>query len=185
MKRLMLAASLGLIMAGSASAHPMGMGGPGPGPKADANRDGKMSLAEFQASHLERMMKLDTNQDSKISEAEFLAMKPLMGSDGPPPPAPRPGMDKKSKDHMDHKMGKGHKGHKRGMGPGHEEHQAMMFDMLDRNDDGFITTDEVNLISAKRFKRMDKNGDGSLTPDERPKWGKRGPKHDHDGPEPK
>ena len=48
-----------------------------------------------------------------------------------------------------------------------------------------ITTDEVNPISAKRFKRMDKNGDGSLTPDERPKWGKRGPKHDHDGPEPK
>ena len=101
MKRLMLAASLGLIMAGSASAHPMGMGGPGPGPKADANRDGKMSLAEFQASHLERMMKLDTNKDGKISEAEFLAMKPRMGSDGPPPPAPRPGMDKKSKDHMD------------------------------------------------------------------------------------
>ena len=176
MKRLMLAASLGLIMAGSASAHPMGMGGPGPGPKADANRDGKMSLAEFQASHLERMMKLDTNQDSKISEAEFLAMKPMMGSDGPPPPAPRPGMDKKSKDHMDHKMGKG---------PGHNAHQTMMFDMMDRNDDGAITSDEISAMSAKPFKRMDKNADGVLTPDERPHWGKRGPKHDHDGPEPK
>lgn len=176
MKRLILAASLGLIMAGSASAHPMGMAGPGPRPKADTNKDGKISLTEFQASHLERMMKLDTNQDSKISEAEFLAMKPMMGSDGPPLPAPRPGMDKNSKDHMDHKMGKG---------PGHQEHQGMMFDMMNRNDDGSITVDEINAMSAKRFKRMDKNADGVLASDERPNWGKRGPKHDHDGPEPK
>jgi Ca2+-binding EF-hand superfamily protein len=61
----------------------------------------------------------------------------------------------------------------------------MIFDMMDRNDDGSITADEINAISAKQFKRMDKNGDGALTPDERPRWGKGGPRHDHQRPEPK
>jgi len=168
MKRLILAAGLGLIMAGAASAHPMGMGmgmgGPGQKPKSDMNNDGKVSLSEFQKSHLDRMMKLDTNQDGKVSEAEFMAMKPMMGRDAPPPPPKMAGM---------------------GMGPGHQEHQGMMFDMMDRNDDGLITADEISAMSAKQFKRMDKNSDGFLTPDERPHWGKDGPRHDHDGPEPK
>jgi hypothetical protein len=179
MKRLILAAGLGLIMVGSASAHPVGMGGPGQKPKSDMNNDGKVSLAEFQKSHLDRMMKLDTNQDGKISEAEFMAMKPMMGTDAPPPPSKMSGMG------MGHRGGKEGHGHKMGKGPGHQEHQGMMFDMMNRNDDGSITVDEINAMSAKRFKRMDKNADGVLTPDERPNWGKRGPKHDHDGPEPK
>jgi len=173
MKRLILAAGLGLIMVGSALADPTGMAGADKKPKADANKDGKISLSEFQKSHLDRMVKLDTNQDGKITEAEFMAMKPMMGPDAPPPPPAHPGMDAKS---MDHKMG---------MGPDHKEHQSMMFDMMDRNDDGAITADEISALSAKQFKRMDKNADGFLTPDERPNWGKRGPKHDHDGPEPK
>jgi Ca2+-binding EF-hand superfamily protein len=176
MKRFIMAAGLGLIMVGSALADPMGMAGADKKPKADANKDGKISLSEFQNSHLDRMMKLDTNQDGKITEAEFMAMKPMMGPGAPPPPPPPPGMDAKSMDHLDHKMG---------MGPDHKEHQSMMFDMIDRNDDGAITADEISALSAKQFKRMDKNADGFLTPDERPNWGKRGPKHDHDGPEPK
>lgn len=179
MKRLILAAGLGLIMVGSASAHPMGMGGPGSGPNADMNNDGKVSLSEFQKSHLDRMMKLDTNLDGKISEAEFMAMKPMMGTDAPPPPSKMSGMD------MDHMDGKEGRDHKMGMGPSHQEHQGMMFDMMDRNNDGAITADEINAMSAKHFKRMDKNADGFLTPDERPHWRKGGPKHDHDGPEPK
>ena len=107
MKRFILATGLGLVLVGSAMAAPMKMDGPGKMEKPDLNKDGKISLEEFQKSR-DRMMKLDTNKDGKISA-----------------------------------------------------------------------------MSAKSFKRMDKNGDGSLTPDERPKWGKRGPKHDHDGPEPK
>lgn len=174
MKRLILAAGLGLLMVGSALAHPMGMGEPGQKPKADMNNDGKVSLAEFQKAHLDRMMKSDTNQDGKISEAEFMAMKPMMGPDAPPKMS---GMG-----HMDGKEGQDHK---MGMGPDHQEHQGMMFDMMDRDNDGFVTADEINAMSAKRFKRMDKNGDGLLTPDERPRWGKGGPHHDHDGPEPK
>jgi Ca2+-binding EF-hand superfamily protein len=167
----------------TAIAAPMDKAEPGKMAKPDLNKDGKISLAEFQQSHFDRMLMLDANQDGKISEAEFIAMKPTKGPDGPPPPPPS--AEGKSMDHDAHKGRKGHKSHKTGMGPGHEEHQAMMFDLLDRNDDGFITTDEVNLITAKHFKRMDKNGDGFLTPDERPKWGKGKAGHDHDGPEPK
>ena len=183
MKRFILATGLGLVLVGSAVAAPTEIDGPGKMAKPDLNKDGKISLAEFQQSHLDRLMKLDTNKDGKISEAEFLAMKPMMGPDGPPPPPPPPpGAEGKA---MDGDAHKGHKGHKMGMGPGHEERQAMMYDMLDRNNDGFITAEEVNLVSAMHFKRMDKNGDGFLTPDERPKWGKGKPGHDHDGPEPK
>jgi Ca2+-binding EF-hand superfamily protein len=179
MKRFILATGLGLVLAGTAIAAPMDKAEPGKMAKPDLNKDGKISLAEFQQSHFDRMLKLDANQDGKISEAEFMAMKPMMGTDAPPPPSKMSGMG------MGHRGGKEGHGHKMGKGPGHQEHQGMMFDMMNRNDDGSITVDEINAMSAKRFKRMDKNADGVLTPDERPNWGKRGPKHDHDGPEPK
>jgi hypothetical protein len=177
MKRVILAAGLGLIMVGSALADPMTPAGPPIKLRADMNGDGKLGLAEFQKSRLDRMMKLDTHQDSKISDAEFMAMKPRMGPDDVPPEMSGMGISRR--------VGKAPDGHQMKMGPGHAHHQGMIFDMMDRNDDGSITADEINAISAKQFKRMDKNGDGALTPDERPRWGKGGPRHDHQRPEPK
>ena len=162
MKRLLLASSLGLVLLASA-AQAMPMGAPDKHPNPDANNDGKVALAEFQKSHLDMMMTLDTNHDAKISEAEFMAMGGMMGHDGPPPPPAG-----KPKDHMDRKD--------------HEEgdHHARMFDMQDRNNDGFVSADEIAAATAKRFKRMDKNSDGELSGDEIPHRGK-GKGHDHHG----
>ena len=44
------------------------------GPPVDANGDGKITLAEFQASRVARTMRADTAHDGKISKAEFTAM---------------------------------------------------------------------------------------------------------------
>ena len=44
------------------------------GPPVDANGDGKITLAEFQASRVARTMRADTDHDGKISKAEFTAM---------------------------------------------------------------------------------------------------------------
>src|SRR5476649_927878 len=44
------------------------------GPPIDANGDGKITLAEYQASRVTRTMRADTDHDGKISKAEFTAM---------------------------------------------------------------------------------------------------------------
>ena len=52
-------------------------------PTADANGDGKITLAEMQASRVDRMMKMDTDHDGKVSLAEFAAgMKARMAERG-------------------------------------------------------------------------------------------------------
>ena len=43
-------------------------------PNPDANGDGKITLAEYQASRVERAMRADTDHDGRISKAEFTAM---------------------------------------------------------------------------------------------------------------
>jgi Ca2+-binding EF-hand superfamily protein len=174
MKKFLYAAGFSLVLSGAAFAQPampphegsghepMAMGGGmkrPPMPNFDLNGDGKITLAEFQQSHADRMMRLDANKDGKITEAEFMARPGMMDHDGPPPP---PGEDrwKRDGDHpMRHKM----------MEKMRAEHQGMMFDMLDANDDGAISRDEIDRMTAKQFKRLDKNHDGVLTGDELPK----------------
>ena len=108
-------------------AGPPGQRPPGPPPeeifkRADADKDGKVTLAELTAAvegHQAKMKddmfaKMDANGDGQISKAEFAAFEP---------PAP-PGDE-----------GKGRK--KRGPDP------AEMMKRLDKNNDGAITQDEL------------------------------------------
>ncbi|MBN8525932.1 MAG: EF-hand domain-containing protein [Planctomycetes bacterium] len=114
--------------------------------KADADKDGKVTLAELTAA-LEGRMKaerasmferMDANHDGNVSKEEFLAFEP---------PAP-PGEDGQKK---------------RRAGPDPEE----MFKRMDRNGDGAITQDELPRKQAKdHFEDADANGDGVLSKEE-------------------
>ena len=183
MKKFLYAAGFSLVLSGVALAHPAVHAQEGPGhdrrpmeggmkrpprPNPDTNGDGKVSLAEFQQSHTDQMMKLDANKDGKITEAEFMARPGMMGHDGPPPKGEgEKGKDRPMRREMMEKM--------RG------ERQGMMFDMLDTNDDGALTRAEADRMTAKRFKRMDKNSDSVLTGDELPKPPMKGGRRGHHG----
>ena len=163
MKKFLYAAGFSLVLSGVAFAHPAM-------PKPDTNGDGKVSLAEFQQSHADQMMKLDANKDGKITEAEFMARPGMKGQDGPPPPPTADGQKDKDRPMRHQRMEK-----KRG------ERQGMMFDMLDANDDGAVAKAELDRMTAKRFKRMDKNNDNVLTGDELPKPPMKGGRRGHHG----
>lgn len=70
MKTITLAAALLALSAGASLAQT----GAQEGPKADTNGDGKVTLAEFKASRLNRTMRADANKDGKISKAELEAV---------------------------------------------------------------------------------------------------------------
>ncbi len=70
MKIILGAAAAALILAAGSSALAQRSFGPSP----DANGDGKITLAEYQASRVARTMRADTDGDGKISKAEFTAM---------------------------------------------------------------------------------------------------------------
>jgi len=183
MKKFLFAAGFSLVLSGAAFAQPAMPPHEGPGhegqdhgpmtmeggmkrppmPNFDLNSDGKVTLAEFQQSHADRMMRLDANKDGKITEAEFMARPGKMGHDGPPPPPPPPSGEDRGKKDGDHPM------HHKMMEMMRGEHQAMMFDMLDANDDGALSRAEIDRMTAKHFKRLDKNKDGVLTGEELPK----------------
>ena len=67
MKTITLAAVLLALSAGAALAQGA------PGARADANGDGKVSLAEFKAARVAMMMKADANRDGKLTKAELEA----------------------------------------------------------------------------------------------------------------
>jgi Ca2+-binding EF-hand superfamily protein len=69
LKKLVLVAALSLAASQAAAA-----GVAGGRLKADADGDGKVSAAEFQAASSQRLMAADINGDGKISKAEFEAM---------------------------------------------------------------------------------------------------------------
>lgn len=132
MKTITLAAVLLTLSAGAALAQGA------PGARADANGDGKVSLAEFKAARVAMMMKADANRDGKLSRAELEAGRAAM----------RQG------------AGAGSQG---GQGGGRI---GMMFGMMDANNDGFLTRPEIEKMVERRFQRSDVNGDGSLSASE-------------------
>jgi len=106
------------------------------GPNPDANGDGKITLAEFQASRVQRMMQADTDHDGRVSKAEFVAM-------------------------MQARMARFG-----GQGGGQGPDVNAMFAREDLNGDGFITPDEIEQSAAHRFAAMDTDHKGWLSPDE-------------------
>jgi Ca2+-binding EF-hand superfamily protein len=156
MKLFLYAAGFSLVLSGAAFAHPKM-------PNFDLNADGKVTLAEYQQGHADRMLKLDANKDGKITETEFMSRPDMMDHDGPSP---------RSENHPK-KDGEQSKRH-RWMEKMRTERQAMMFDMLDVNDDAAISRSEADRMTAKHFKRLDKNNDTVLTGEELPKPPKMG-----------
>lgn len=64
-KTIILAAAALALSAGAAIAQGM--------PRADANGDGKVTLAEFKSHRVAMMMRADANKDGKLSRAEMEA----------------------------------------------------------------------------------------------------------------
>lgn len=125
---------------------------PGPGrapPNPDADKDGKVTLAEFKAAQGQRQGRMfgriDTDSDGKITQAEADAMAKRAEAAGRGPPEGPPGR-----------------------GPG--------IMGMDANKDGVVTRAEMDAANERRFKMADTNSDGWLSPDElaKSRQGRRG-----------
>lgn len=145
----------------------------------DANKDGAVTRAEFDAHHEamrkqwagkqaerqnERFAVMDTDKSGQISKAEFDAYNAGRGErwnemrKGPPEGGKPMHGDRDGGRHMGMMMD--------GMG-------GDMFAMLDANKDGKVTLAELSARRLAMFDKMDANKDGTVTPEERrAAWGK-------------
>lgn len=143
--------------------------------KADANGDGYVTRAEFDAAreamkakfatrreeHRDKMFAmLDTNKDGQLSKQEFDAPRPHRdGMGGPEGPGDREG-------------GKGRGHHDGGMM--HRGMAMMMmgprgdgwFDRADANHDGKVSLAEASASALAMFDKVDANHDGTISPEE-------------------
>ena len=107
--------------------------------KVDANKDGKVTLAEAKAAEKERFASVDANKDGRLTKAELEAHHAAMRGNRPEKPE--------------------HRGK-------HKNHGEHFFAKLDTNGDGAIDATESAAKAEKMFARMDDNGDGVVTKDE-------------------
>ena len=127
--------------------------------KADANRDGVVTLAEVEAAmaagqadraakmaayRAERFAALDTNHDGQLSRDEFTAHL----ADGP------------DGDHHGMRGRPGMRGARGGFG-------QKWFARVDANKDGRVTLAEADAAAMARFDKADTNHDGTISPEER------------------
>ncbi|PVM93793.1 EF-hand domain-containing protein [Caulobacter endophyticus] len=137
MNRL-VSAVLGLSLLGAA-AHAQ----PGPGMRGpDADGDGVVTAAEYEASAQQRFERMDANKDGVIDAAELEAIKQRFAQ----------------------REGQGGPG-----GPGGGGFGGRMLAQLaaqDADKDGRITKDEALAAARAQFSAADKDGDGKLTGDE-------------------
>ena len=127
---------------------------------ADANHDGVITRAEFEAQAADRFARLDTNGDGQISPDEMKAMMDRLrtargaaGDDGAPP-APPPGANgvafsQAATPEDAPTAGKHH-------------HGRNLMARLDTNGDGKITREEMRAEADKRFDKLDTNHDGVI-----------------------
>ncbi len=157
-KVLLAAAAVGVLAgAGVAVAQPQG-GPPQDGPHRggrpdfarsfDANSDGTVTRAEFDAARAQMFTRLDANHDGVLADDELRGPRGGRDHDGPPPPGPDapPPPDGAHGDHDGHR------------GPPDP----------DANHDGVITRDEFLAGPIAMFDRLDANHDGRLTDAEKP-----------------
>jgi len=129
--------------------------------EADGNKDGRVTLAEAQASALAKFTEADANKDGQVDEAEMQSMHQRRGGPG------GPGQMMKHLDkNADGKISK-------------EEAPERMrghFDQVDANKDGQIDEAEMQAAHVQRggpggpgmMKHLDKNADGKLSKEEAP-----------------
>ena len=110
----------------------------------DANRDGKVTRAEFDAIRLQRFKSADTNGDGVLSEAEYVAeyegrLKRQYFDQGRQPDAAYANNIKQA---------------------------HVRFAIVNRARDGKFTVAEDQAIADKTFKGLDTNGDGVVSKDD-------------------
>lgn len=132
--------------------------------KLDANRDGRISKAEW-AKAADLFSELDANGDGELDPMELM---------GPPPEGLRP------------EAGRGPRPDGKGPPPGAGgvgQLGQQFFQRLDKNGDGKLSEEEAPARLKERFPQLDKDGNGYLTPDELPGARPQGSKlGDSDGP---
>lgn len=143
------------------SACASGSGAPAAGPAApagghgqsaffgsyDANRDGVVTRAEYDAIRLQRFLDADTNKDGVLSEAEYVAefegrLKRQYFDQGRQPDAAYENAIKQAK---------------------------VRYAIVNRARDGKFTRAEDEAIADKTFKGMDTNGDGKVDKNDPPR----------------
>jgi hypothetical protein len=143
MRSLVLAAALAPVLAfvGVSSAHAQKL-------LADANNDGKVTAAEYQANRRAFLMRGDHNKDGKLSQAEW--------DQG----AARVRQEVRETGTEGWQLiGKGG-----------------LFATLDANKDGFVTPAEIDTATAARFAQLDGDHDGVITRKESAALEKKAPK---------
>ena len=149
MKTLAILTTLVLGGGGVALAH-----GPGKLERLDANKDGKITLAEMKSEAAQRFSAIDADKDGRVVEAELTAHHEQMRAKFAEKFAARG--DGAGKDGVCHgKMGK-----RFGKGKG------FFLEKMDSNGDGAIDSAEWTSHVEQRFARMDDNGDKVLAGDE-------------------
>lgn len=130
--KTLLTAAAGLTLSLAALQPAMAQQGPG---RLDANGDGKVTKAEFQAGRVNQMMRMDANKDGKVSREEFASMAARRAE----------------------------RAAEKGAQPKGKGDGSRLFDRVDANRDGFLDRAELGKMAEQGFARMDENGDGALS----------------------
>ena len=126
MRRILLITTVALMAASGANAQPL---------LADANKDGKVTQAEYQNSRRTFLMRADHDKDGKISAAEWAKSAERIKTQ----------VRDESIDGWQ-SIGK-----------------AGVFGTLDTDKDGFVTPAEIDAATGPRFAKFDLNHDGVIT----------------------
>lgn len=102
---------------------------------ADANKDGKVTLTEYQINRRQFLMRADHNRDGKLDPVEWNHGAAMLRAEIRDTGTPGWSL-----------IGK-----------------AGVFGELDTNHDGIVTPGEIDALSAARFPRFDLNHDGAVS----------------------
>lgn len=150
---IMTVSSLTLGAVVLATALPAAAMGPGKGAAfgvLDADNSGTVTFEEFQAPLQERFGEADTDGDGVLSEDELANFKPKFGKQG---------------HRFGGKEGPGGQGR---FGGSPEERAQRMVEMMDANDDGLLSAEEISEgpSAARIFAKLDADGSGALSVEE-------------------
>lgn len=131
----------------------------GPGGKLerlDANKDGKVTLAEMKSEAAQKFQAIDADKNGRVVESELAAHREQMRAKFAEKRAARGQGDGKADGECHGKKGKGW----------HAGKGARFLQKMDANGDGAIDVGEWTGHVEQRFARMDDNGDKVLAGDE-------------------